>query len=263
MTTTQPAPKPLAGKLALVTGGSRGIGAAIARRLARDGAKVAVHYGSSKDQALKVVADIRGAGATGGGGGGQAFAIAGDLRSTAGIRDLFANLDREVTAAAKIDILVNNAGVAPMSPFLETTEADFDHVFSVNVKSPFFVTQKALPRIPDGGRIVNISSVVSHRTFPGLAAYASTKGAVDTFTIQLAAELGTRNITVNAVNPGIIDTDMSAAIGENRDAIANDIQALKRLGKPEDVANVVAMLAGPDSAWLTGQLIDASGGTRL
>lgn len=255
-TISNPSPTPLAGKLAVVTGASRGIGAAIARRLATSGARVAVHYGSSKDQALKVVADIKAA-------GGSAFAVAGDLRSIAGVRDLFANLDREVTAAAKIDILVNNAGVAPMGPFLETTETDFDHVFNVNVKSPFFVTQKALPRIPDGGRIINISSVVSHRTFPGLAAYASTKGALDTFTLQLANELGPRNITVNAVSPGVIETDMSAALGDGRDAMALDIQAIKRLGKPEDVAHIVAFLATPDAAWLTGQLIDASGGTRL
>ncbi len=256
MTTTTPTATPLTGKLALVTGASRGIGAAIARRLALSGARVGVHYSASKDQALKVVADIKGA-------GGSAFPIAGDLRSLAGVRDLFAAFDKEVGATAKIDILVNNAGVAPMGPFAETTEADFDHVFNVNVKSPFFVTQKALPRIPDAGRIINISSVVSHRTFPGLAAYASTKGALDTFTLQLANELGVRNITVNAVNPGIIDTDMSAAIGENRDAMALGIQALQRLGKPEDVANVVAYLATPEAAWLTGQLIDASGGTRL
>ncbi|MFM8899452.1 MAG: SDR family NAD(P)-dependent oxidoreductase [Burkholderiales bacterium] len=243
---------PLTQKTALVTGASRGIGAAIARRLAALGAQVIVHFGASKEEAGQVVTDIEKA-------GGTARLLQADLAALDGADRLSALLGDQ-----PIDILVNNAGVAPFASVAETDAATFDRLANVNMRSLFFVTQKVLPRMPDGGRIVNISSAVTRIAFPGIPAYSATKGFVNVLTLQLAAELGARNITVNAVAPGAIDTQMSAWIRQpgGTDTL-KQIQALPGVGQPEHVAGVVAWLVGPDGAWTTGEVIDVSGGTKL
>jgi len=249
----------LSGKIALVTGASRGIGRATAERLAGDGATVAVHYGANAEAAQATVAAIVAA-------GGSAFAVQGDVRRHAGVEALFSGLDSELAARglSGIDILVNNAGLAAYDGFAETSEATFDDLFDTNVKGLFFVTQFALPRLRDGGRIINISSVVARAYFAGIPAYSATKGAVNTLTKHLAAELGVRGITVNAVAPGAIDTDMSAWLRTDEGAQnAFSIQALQRIGKPEDIASVVSFLAGPDAGWVTGEIIESAGGTKL
>jgi 3-oxoacyl-[acyl-carrier protein] reductase len=243
---------PLKQKVALVTGASRGIGAAVARRLAAQGAQVIVHYGASKEEASQVVADIEKA-------GGKARLLQADLAALDGADRLNAALGDQ-----PIDILVNNAGVAPFASIAETDATTFDRLANVNMRSLFFVTQKVLPRMPDGGRIVNVSSAVTRIAFPGIPAYSATKGFVDVLTLQLAAELGARNITVNAVAPGAIDTQMSAWIRQPGGTdMLKQIQALPGVGQPEHVAGVVAWLVGPDGAWTTGQVIDVSGGTKL
>jgi 3-oxoacyl-[acyl-carrier protein] reductase len=242
----------LTGKIALITGASRGIGAAIATRLAADGAHVILHYGSGEAEA-RVVADAIKAK------GGTAELVQADLSKTDGPKNL-----ADKVKASKIDILVNNAGVAPFASVEAMDEATFDNLANINMRSLFFVTQKILPKIPDGGRIINVSSAVARVTFPGIPAYSATKGFVDVLTLQLAGELGKRRITVNAVAPGAIDTRMSAWIhGPGGVETLAQIQALPGIGQPEHVAGVAAFLAGPDSAWTTGQIIDASGGTKI
>jgi 3-oxoacyl-[acyl-carrier protein] reductase len=242
----------LANKTALVTGASRGIGAAIARRLARDGANVLVHYASGVKEAEAVAGEIRAS-------GGRATTVQADLSTAGGPAQLLANVP-----AKQIDILVNNAGVAPFVEFDATDAKTFDSMANVNMRSVFFLTQLALPRIPKGGRIVNLSSVVTRTYFPGILAYSATKGFIDTFTQHLASLLGSREITVNAVAPGAIDTQMSAWIHAPGGAeTLQAIQAMPGIGKPEHIAGVVAFLAGPDGAWTTGQIVDASGGTKL
>jgi NAD(P)-dependent dehydrogenase (short-subunit alcohol dehydrogenase family) len=243
---------PLQGKIALVTGASRGIGAAIAERLAADGAELVLHYGAGAGEAEAVATRIRAS-------GGKARTVQADLAGVDGPRQLFERLD-----APRIDILVNNAGVAPFASVEATDEATFDRLINVNVRSLFFVTQKALERMPQGGRIIHIGSAVTRVAFPGIPAYAATKGFVDVLTIQLAAVLGARGITVNTVAPGAIDTRMSAWIREpgGTETVAA-IQALPGVGQPEHVAGAVAFLAGPDGRWTTGHVLDVSGGTKL
>jgi 3-oxoacyl-[acyl-carrier protein] reductase len=242
----------LQNKTALVTGASRGIGAAIARRLASEGAQVIVHYGASQHEAQLVAAAIEKS-------GGQARLLQADLAAVDGAAQLNAALGDQ-----PIDILVNNAGVAPYLSMADTDPATFDRLANVNMRSLFFVTQAVARRMPEGGRIVNIASAVTRFVFPGIVAYSATKGFVDVLTRQVAAELGARNITVNAVAPGAIDTSMSAWIRQpgGTDTL-KQIQALPGVGQPEHIAGVVAWLVGPDGAWTTGQVIDASGGTRL
>jgi 3-oxoacyl-[acyl-carrier protein] reductase len=243
---------PLQGTTALVTGASRGIGAAIAKRLAADGAQVILHYGAGADEARQVAAEIEAA-------GGRASIVQADLSREDGPAQL-----AQRVPAPRIDILVNNAGVAPFAAFDQMDEVSFDQLAAVNMRSPFFVTQKLLPRIPDGGRVVNLSSIVSRTYFPGIPAYSATKGFIDVLTLHLAAELGKRRITVNAVAPGAIDTRMSAWIhGPGGKETLAQIQALPGVGQPQQIAGVVAFLAGPDGAWTTGQIIDASGGSKL
>jgi 3-oxoacyl-[acyl-carrier protein] reductase len=244
--------KPLLNKTALVTGASRGIGAAIAKRLAADGADVILHYGSGAAEAQAVAAEIRAA-------GGKASTVQADLAAADGPTRLAA-----AVSAPRIDILVNNAGVALFAGVDAMSEADFDRQANVNMRSLFFITQKFLPRIPEDGRIINVASAVTRIAFPGIPAYAATKGFVDVLTLQLAAELGKRNITVNAVAPGAIDTQMSSWIhGPGGQETVAAIQALPGIGQPAHVAGVVGFLAGPDGAWTTGQIVDVSGGTKL
>lgn len=243
----------LSNQTALVTGASRGIGAAIARRLAAEGAHVIAHYGSGAAEAQGVVEQIRAA-------GGSAEVVQADLAGADGPFLLFDRLGRD----RRLNILVNNAGVAPFASVADTTPETFDTLAAVNMRSLFFVTQQALSQLDDGARIVNLSSLVTRAVFPGIPAYSATKGFVDVLTLHLAQELAPRRITVNAVAPGAIDTRMSAWIhGPGGLETLGQIQALPGIGKPEHVAGVVAFLVGPDGAWTTGQVIDASGGTKL
>jgi 3-oxoacyl-[acyl-carrier protein] reductase len=251
--------KPLTGKIALVTGGSRGIGRAIAGKLAADGATVAVHYGRSEGAATAVVADIKAQ-------GGDAFVIGAELTEPGAIAKLFASLDAELAARGKktFDILVNNAGIAPFVSFAETTEKQLDDIYAVNVKALYFITQAAVPRMNDGGRIISTSSIVARAPFPAVAAYSMLKAPVDNLTKALAVELGPRAITVNAVAPGAIDTDMAEFVGSTEGAeMVQGKQALKRVGTVDDVADVVSFLAGPQSRWVTGEIIEVGGGSVL
>ncbi|KKO53217.1 SDR family oxidoreductase [Paenibacillus sp. DMB20] len=251
----------LEGKIALVTGASRGIGRSIALRLAQEGAFVVVHYGRRRNEAEAVVDQIEQS-------GGNSCAIGADLSTLDGIHDLFAALDnaiREHADGRGFDILVNNAGIGQILSFEETTEDSFNEVMKINVKAPLFVTQQALPRLKDGGRIINISSFVTRAASPSVFTYSMTKGAIDTFTLLLAKQLGSRNITVNAIQPGIINTEMNAGTLQDPHGqkYAAGLSTFNRWGEPEDVADIAAFLASPDSRWVTGQLLDASGGSHL
>jgi 3-oxoacyl-[acyl-carrier protein] reductase len=252
--------KPLTGKIALVTGSSRGIGRAIAETLAADGALVAVHYGKNKSSADDVVAGIKKS-------GGDAFAVGADLSKPGAADALFAEFDRELSARTggnKFDILINNAGIAPFVNFADTTEAALDEIYAVNVKSLFFVTQEAAKRLRDGGRIVSTSSVVVRQPYGAVPAYSMLKAPLDNLTKTLAVEFGPRAITVNAVAPGAIETDMAEFLkSSDGEAFALSKQALKRIGKPDDIAGVVRFLASNDGRWVTGQTIEAAGGTSL
>jgi NAD(P)-dependent dehydrogenase (short-subunit alcohol dehydrogenase family) len=250
----------LEGKVALVTGASRGIGRGIAERLAADGALVAVHYGKNQSAATETVSSITTA-------GGNAFAVGADLASKDGVRKLYAAFDDELkarTGSTQFDILVNNAGVAPFVSFTETTEAVLDEIYTVNFKSLFFVTQEAVKRLRDGGRIISTSSAVVRVPFGAVAAYSALKAPIDNLTKSLAVELGPRGITVNAVAPGVIETDMASFVRDPEAAEnVKGKQALKRIGQAEDVADIVGFLASLESRWVTGQAIDASGGSAL
>jgi NAD(P)-dependent dehydrogenase (short-subunit alcohol dehydrogenase family) len=249
----------LKGKIALVTGASRGIGRAIAERLAADGAVVGVHYGRNPQAADEVVAAIKAK-------GGDAFAVGAELTESGAAAKLFAQVDAELAKRGKktFDILVNNAGVAPFVAFADTTEEQFDYVFNVNVKSLFFITQAAVSRLNDGGRIISTTSVVSRLPFPGVEVYSMSKPPVDNLTKALAKNLGERNITVNAVAPGVIETDMTGFVKSDEGTQQTlSMQALKHIGQAPEIADVVAFLAGPDARWITGQTIEVSGGTLI
>ncbi|WP_163856853.1 SDR family oxidoreductase [Paenibacillus elgii] len=253
--------KKLEGKVALVTGASRGIGRSIAWRLAQEGAFVTVHYGQRRSEAEAVVRQIEQD-------GGRACTIGADLNTFDGVHDLFAALDdalKKHTGGSEFDILVNNAGIGQIVSLDETTEQSFDEVMKINVKAPLFVTQQALPRLKDGGSIINISSFVTRVASPSVFTYSMSKGAIDTFTRLLAKQLGSRNITVNAIQPGIINTEMNAGTLQNPEGqqSAAGLSTFNRWGEPEDVADVVAFLASSDSRWVTGQLLDVSGGSHL
>lgn len=253
--------KRLKDRVAVVTGASRGIGRAIALRLAAEGALVAVHYGTRKDAAAETVTAIEAA-------GGNAFTVGAELDSLDGVERLLQVLDKELdrrTGINQFDILVNNAGIGTSSSFETTREDDFDRLFAVNVKAPFFLVQKSLGRLRDGGRIVNISSGVTRIAYPHIMAYNLTKGAINTFTLHLAQLLGPRGITVNAVMPGIVDTDMNASWLHTPDGrkFAEEMSALARIGEPSDIADIVAFTVSPDGRWITGQMLDATGGSHL
>jgi NAD(P)-dependent dehydrogenase (short-subunit alcohol dehydrogenase family) len=252
--------RPLEGKIALVTGSSRGIGRAIAERLAADGALVAVHYGKNKSAADDVVAAVTAK-------GGSAFAIGADLAAKDGVKTLYTAFDKEVqarTGATKFDILVNNAAIAPFVTFDDTTEAVLDEIYTVNVKSPFFITQEGSKRLRDGGRVVFISSGVVRTPFPDVAAYSALKAPIDNLVKTLGVVLGPRSITVNAVSPGAIATDMGSFLQDPAMAeVIKGKQALKRIGQADDIGDVVGFVVSPDARWVTGQVIEASGGSVL
>jgi len=251
----------LADKTALITGGGRGIGRAIAERLADEGAVVAVNYARDAAAADDVVRTITK-------NGGAAFTIAADLGTEHGLAALWDGFDSQITEHApgtELDILVNNAGIGDSSDIHALTPAEFDRLFAVNVKAPFFIVQHALPRMRDGGRIINISSGVTRIALPEIIGYTATKGAIDTFTRNLAKELGPRGITVNAVAPGIVETD-GAHLRVDDPQVRAELAAYSvfdRVGQPDDVADVVAFVASHDARWVSGQVLDATGGSQL
>ena len=240
----------LAGKVAVVTGGSRGIGAAIARRLAGDGASVAVTYSKGADAASSVVKEIER-------GGGKAIAIQADAADADAVRNA---VERTVTTLGRLDVLVNSAGTVIPMKVEETTLADFDRVFAVNVRGVFVATQAALKHMKNGGRIIMIGSSVGERVVvPGLVPYSATKGAVKIFTQSLSREVGSRGITVNNVQPGPIDTDLNPAAGDWA-VPQKAATALDRYGLVGEVAALVAFVAGPESSYITGANLTVDGG---
>lgn len=248
-------------KVALVTGGSRGIGRAISERLARDGAVVAVAYARDDEAARDTVDGIRKH-------GGRAFAIhakLGGADDAARLWEAFDAASGQYVPDGKLDILVHNAAAGQPAGLASLSEEDFDHIFAVNVKAPMFITKQALPRLRDGGRIINISSAASRLSRPGLLAYSASKGALDVFTRALATEVGPRGITVNAVSPAVILTDNHANLRTDEAAAEAEAArtALGRIGQPEDVADIVGFIASDDARWVTGRIIDASGGSTL
>jgi 3-oxoacyl-[acyl-carrier protein] reductase len=242
----------LTGKVAVVTGGSRGIGAAIAKRLAEDGASVAITYTKGADAAAAVVKEIERA-------GGKAIAIQADAADANAVK---AAIEKTVASLGRLDVLVNNAGTAIPKKFEEATLEELDRVLDINVRGVFVATQAALKHMQNGGRIINIGSCVGERTMtPGLAAYSATKGAVKMFTQGLSREVGDRGITVNNVQPGPIDTDLNPAAGDWAvPQIANT--ALKRYGHVDEVAALVAFVAGPEASYITAANLTVDGGTN-
>ncbi|TMQ94772.1 SDR family oxidoreductase [Actinomadura soli] len=246
-------------KTALVTGASRGIGKAVAERLARDGATVAVHYSTNKDAAQETVSAIQKA-------GGQAFSVQAEFGTPGDVDDLFAGLTdglERYAGQARLDILVNNAGIMGGVPPEKITPELFDRLVAVNAKAPLFIVQRALEIMPDGGRIINISSGLTRVANPDEIAYAMTKGAVEMISLHYARHLGPRKITINSVAPGL--TDNGSPVFDVPEAVEQmaQLSAFGRVGRPEDVADVVAFLASPDGRWVTGAFLDATGGTLL
>jgi 3-oxoacyl-[acyl-carrier protein] reductase len=242
----------LAGKVAIVTGSSRGIGAAIAKRLAADGAKVAITYTKGADAAAAVVKEIERA-------GGKAIALQADATDAAAVN---AAVEKTVATFGHLDILVNNAGTAIPKPFEQATLEELDLVIDINFRGVLIATQAALKHLKDGGRIISIGSCVGERMMtPGLAAYAATKAAVKMFTQGLAREVGSRGITVNNIQPGPIDTDLNPAAGDwATPQIANT--ALKRYGHVNDIAALTAFVAGSEASYITGTSLTVDGGTN-
>jgi NAD(P)-dependent dehydrogenase (short-subunit alcohol dehydrogenase family) len=253
----------LQGKTALVTGASRGIGRAIASALAEAGAHVLVHYGRSRQEAESLVACLHSK-------GGRADAIGADLLAPDGAT-LLAKQVRSILVGNRLDVLVLNAGITKAARIADYTVEDFDNLFAINVRSPFFLVQQLLPVLVEGSNIIAISSAQARTVAgkpglenPSILAYASTKGAIEILVKNWAAILGPRGIRVNAVAPGVIDTDMSNFTKtEAGREVALGMQALKRIGKPEDVADVVAFLASDAARWITGASIPVDGGSKL
>lgn len=237
----------LIGKTALVTGASRGIGKAIALKLAALGAHVAVNYARSRAEAEDVARECNG------------FAVEADLADLTAIEAMFNRVHREFE---KLDILINNAGVGYARPIAETPIEDFDRIFAVNARGAFFCLQEAAKALPDGGRIVNISTGATVTSPQGFGIYCGSKAALEQFTRILARELAPRNITVNTVSPGFTETDMYYALPHLAD-LAPRLTPLGRAGKPEEIADVVAWLCTPEASWITGQNIQASGGLNM
>ena len=245
----------LTGKVAVVTGASKGIGAAIAKSLAAEGASVVVNYASSKAGADKVVSAITAA-------GGKAIAVGGDVSKAAEAQGI---IDAAIKNYGRLDVLVNNSGVYEFGPIESVTEEQFHKIFNINVLGVLLTTQAAVKHLGEGGSIINIGSGVSRITPPNSAVYTGTKGAVDAITGVLAKELGPRKIRVNSLNPGIVETEGTQTAG----FIGSDFEKglvsqtpLGRTGKPEDIASVAVFLASDDSGWVTGELLIAGGGLR-
>jgi 3-oxoacyl-[acyl-carrier protein] reductase len=238
------------GKVALVTGGSRGIGAAIAKRLATEGASVAITYTKGADAAASVIKEIERA-------GGKAIAIQADAADADAVK---AAVEKTVATFGRLDVLVNNAGTAVPKTFEEATLEEMDRMIDINVRGVFVATQAALKHMRDGGRIITIGSAVGERVLtPGLVAYAATKGAVKLFTQGLAREVGSRGITVNNVQPGPIDTDLNPATGDWA-VPQKAVTALNRYGHVDDIAAMVAFVAGPEASYVTGANLTVDGG---
>jgi len=248
--------KKLAGKVAVVTGASKGIGAAIARQLADEGASVVVNYASSKDGAERVVGEIKRQ-------GGKAVAIQADVAKQADIRRLFAEAQK---AFGRLDILVNNAGIYEFVPLEAITEEHFHKQFNLNVLGLILATQEAVKHFgPEGGSIVNISSIASTLALATASVYSATKAAVDAVTRSLAKELGPRKIRVNSINPGMVETEGVHAAGIAESDMRKQTEAatpLGRIGQPQDIAPAAVYLASPDSAWITGETLYITGGYR-
>jgi len=255
--------KRLAGKIALITGSSRGIGRAVAVAFAKEGATlIGVHYAANAEAANATVRDIEALGV-------KAVAVKADLRQGKDAADSlwsqFSEAVRVEVGSPALDILVNNAGIAPALPLKQTSEAAFDEVMTINYKAPFFLIQAVADHIRDNGRIVNVSTGFTRIAAPTHPAYAASKGALETLTLALAPEFAARAITVNAVLPGVTETDMNAEWLASPDALAGAkaLSVFSRIGKAEDVADVIAFLASNDARWTTGQMIDATGGARI
>lgn len=246
----------LTGKVAIVTGASKGIGAGIAKSLGAEGASVVVNYSSSKEGADKVVAEITGK-------GGKAVAVQGDVSKSADVKRLFAETKK---AYGSFDVLVNNAGVFDFRPLEAVTEEEFHREFNINVLGTILATQEAINHFgSNGGSVINVSSVASVKGLPHSAVYAGTKGAVDSVTRVLATELGSRKIRVNAIAPGGIETEgvhTAGIAGSDFEKLIVSETPLGRFGQPDDIAKVAVFLASDDSQWLTGERITASGGYR-
>ena len=245
----------LEGKTALVTGGSRGIGRAAVHSLAREGAQVIIHYGRGKKEAEATVAEIVAQ-------GGRAQAISADMARPEGPTELAQKV--RAIVGDRLDILVANAGISIPASIEETTVTNFDQLFAVNVRAPFFVIQQLLPILTAGSSVIVTTSLAAHAAVEGLAAYAMTKGALDTMVKHFALTLGTRGIRVNGVAPGIVETDMSefAKTDQGRE-YATNMQALKRVAQPDDIGDVVAFLASNDARWITGDILHVDGGAKL
>jgi 3-oxoacyl-[acyl-carrier protein] reductase len=244
--------KKLEGKVALVTGGSRGIGAAIAKRLAADGALVAITYAKGADAAASVVEAIKSS-------GGKAIALQADATAADQVK---AAIDKTVAALGKLDVFVNSAGTAIPKKFEETTLEELDRVIDLNLRGAFIATQGALKHMNNGGRVILIGSCVGERMMtPGLAAYAATKGAIKMFAQGLSREVGDRGITVNNIQPGPIDTDLNPAAGEWA-VPQKALTALNRYGSVDEVASLVAFIASPEAAYITGASLTVDGGTN-
>ncbi|MFM0212822.1 SDR family oxidoreductase [Paraburkholderia sediminicola] len=238
-------------QVAIVTGASRGIGAAVAQRLANDGFAVAVNYASSSSEADALVAELTAAGA-------RAIAVKADVSNADDVRRMFETTEQQL---GKVDVLVNNAGVLKTVPLADTSDALYDQTFDINVRGTFNTLREAAARMNNGGRIVNFSSTTLALNMPGYAIYNGTKAAVEAFTHVFAKELRGRNITVNAVAPGPIATSLFLD-GKTEEQIQTfaKMPPLQRLGQPDDIASVVSFLVGPDAGWVNGQILRANGG---